>query len=72
MSQEKISPMSKDSKYTTNGIENTHVVFSSVYVADDFLKILDSHVGPITRNDPSTVVALDTKIRHPASDQRIL
>lgn len=68
MSQAKIYPMSKYSKYTTNGIENTHVVFSSVDVANDFLKILDSHVGPITRDDPSTAVALDTKIRHPASD----
>lgn len=73
MSEVKISPMSKDAEYTSNGITNTRVVSSSsVDAADDVLQRLDSHVGPITGDDLSAGAALDTGIRHPASDQSML
>lgn len=73
MSQVKISPMSKDTEHTANGITNTNVVSSSsVVAAVDVLQRLDSHVGPITGDDPSAGAALDTGIRHPASDQSML
>ena len=73
MSQVKISPMSEDADYVANGITNPHVVSSSpVDAADDVLERLNSHVGLIAENDPSSGAARDIGIRHLSCDQSML